>query len=74
VVDREDEEEVKKMIRLWKKQGKAREGEGVILTRCGTVIAGTCHSIAHQVPFLAQNRPKPRVTFQLHRKEKGQGQ
>jgi hypothetical protein len=29
VVDHE-EEEVKKMISLWKKQGKAGEGEGVI--------------------------------------------
>jgi hypothetical protein len=37
VVDREEEEEVKKMISLWKKQGKVGEGEGVILTRCGTV-------------------------------------
>jgi microcompartment protein CcmK/EutM len=35
MVDRE-EEEVKKMIILWKKQGKAGEGEGVILTRCGS--------------------------------------
>jgi hypothetical protein len=32
VVDRE-EEEVKKMISLWKKKGKVGEGKGVILTR-----------------------------------------
>jgi hypothetical protein len=69
-VDREDEEEVKKMIRLWKKQGKAREGEGVILTRCGTVIAGTCHSIAHQVPFLAQNHASP---FNYIGRKRGRG-
>jgi hypothetical protein len=40
VVDREEEEEVKKkMISLWKKQGKAGEGKGVILTRRGTAQA-----------------------------------
>jgi hypothetical protein len=33
VVDHEEEEEVKEMISLWKKQGKVREGRGVILTR-----------------------------------------
>jgi hypothetical protein len=32
-----------------------------------------CHSIAHRAPFRVQNRPKPRVAFQLHRKEKGRG-
>jgi hypothetical protein len=37
VVDCEEEEEVKKLKILWRKQGKAREGEGVILTRRGTV-------------------------------------
>jgi hypothetical protein len=41
MVSREEEEEVKKkMISLWKKQGRnrgGRLGEGVILTGCGTV-------------------------------------
>jgi hypothetical protein len=37
VVDREEEEEVKEMISLWKKQGVAGEGRGVILTRHGTM-------------------------------------
>jgi hypothetical protein len=32
-MDREEEKEVKKMISLWKKQGKVVEGKGVILTR-----------------------------------------
>jgi hypothetical protein len=46
VVDRE-EEEVKKMISLWKKQGKAGEGEGVILTRRGTVRRLCPHPLLH---------------------------
>jgi hypothetical protein len=46
VVDRE-EEEVKKMISLWKKQGKAGEGEGVILTRCRTVRCLCPHRLLH---------------------------
>jgi hypothetical protein len=37
VVDHKDEEEAKEIIILWKKKGKAGEGEGVILTRRGTV-------------------------------------
>jgi hypothetical protein len=32
-----------------------------------------CHSIAHQAPFRAQNRQKPRVASQLCGKEKGRG-
>jgi hypothetical protein len=32
VVGREEEEEAKEMINLWKKQGKVGEGRGVILT------------------------------------------
>jgi hypothetical protein len=32
VVDGEEEEVKKKMISLWKKEGKAGEGEGVIVT------------------------------------------
>jgi hypothetical protein len=46
VVDRE-EEEVKKMIILCKKQGKAGEGEGVILTRSGTVRCLCPHPLLH---------------------------
>jgi hypothetical protein len=82
-MDREEENEVKKMISLWKKQGKVVEGKGVILTRREpsgasapthySITASTCHSIAHQAPFGAQNRPKPRVAFQLRGKEKGWG-
>jgi hypothetical protein len=74
---------VKKMISLWKKQEKACEGEGVILTRRGTVnasaptqysiTASKCHKILHRAPIRAQNCPKPRIAIQL-REKKGQGQ
>jgi hypothetical protein len=47
VVDREEEKEVKKMISLCKKQGKAGEGEGVILTRRGTVRRLIPHPLLH---------------------------
>jgi hypothetical protein len=47
VVDREEEEEVKKMISLWKKQGKAGEGDGVILTRHRTVRHLWPHPLLH---------------------------
>jgi hypothetical protein len=36
-VGHEEEEEAKEMISLWKKQGKAGECRGVILTRRGIV-------------------------------------
>jgi hypothetical protein len=47
VVDRAKEEEVKKIISLWKKQWKAGEGEGVILTRRGTVRRLCYHPLLH---------------------------
>jgi hypothetical protein len=47
VVDREEEEEAKEMISLWKKQGKAGEGRGVILTRRGTVRRLCSHPLLH---------------------------
>jgi hypothetical protein len=81
-----DEEEVKKDDKLMEEEGKSRGGrlgEGVILTRRGTVrrlcphhysiTASTWHSIPHPAPFRAQNRPKPRVAFQLRGKEKEWG-
>jgi hypothetical protein len=50
VVDRE--EEVKKMISLWKKQGEAGEGEGVILTRNGTVRHLCPHLLLHYCQYV----------------------
>jgi hypothetical protein len=47
VVDRKEEEEVKEMISLWKKQGKAREGMGVILIRRRTVRRLCSHPLLH---------------------------
>jgi hypothetical protein len=48
VVDHKEEEEVKKkMISLWTKQGKAGEGEEVILTRRGTVRRLCPHPLLH---------------------------
>jgi hypothetical protein len=47
VADHEEEEVKKKMISLWKKQGEAGEGEGVILTRCGTVRRLYPHPLLH---------------------------
>jgi hypothetical protein len=52
VVDREEEEEVKKMISLWKKQGKAGEGEGVILTRRGIVMRLCPHPLLHYCQYM----------------------
>jgi hypothetical protein len=62
----------KKMIRLWKKQGESRGGrlgEGVILTRRGTVrrlcpthysiTARLCHSIAHRAPSRSRSHTSP---------------
>jgi hypothetical protein len=54
VVHREEEEEVKKkMISLWKKQGKAGEGEGVRASTLTlySITASTCHLIAHWLRF-----------------------
>jgi hypothetical protein len=47
VEDREEEEEVKEMIRSWKKQGKAGDGRGVILTRRGTIRRLCPHPLLH---------------------------
>jgi hypothetical protein len=47
VVDREEEEEAKEMIILWKKQGKAGEDKGVILTIRGTVRHLCPHPLLH---------------------------
>jgi hypothetical protein len=49
VANRKEEEEVKKkMIRLWKKQGKAREGDWAReLTRRGTVRRLCPHPLLH---------------------------
>jgi hypothetical protein len=56
VVDHEEEEEVKKkMISLWKKQGKAGEGEGVILTRRGTVKRLCPHPLFHYCQYVPIN-------------------
>jgi hypothetical protein len=46
-VDREEEEEAKEMISLWKKKGKVGEGRGVILTRRGTVMRLCSHPLLH---------------------------
>jgi hypothetical protein len=55
VVDCE-EEEVKKMISLWKKQGKAGKGEGVILTRHGTVRRLCPHPLVHYYQYVPLDR------------------
>jgi hypothetical protein len=47
VVDHEEEEEAKKMISLWNKQGKAGDGRGVILTRRGTFKCLCSHPLLH---------------------------
>jgi hypothetical protein len=47
VVDREEEEEAKEIISLWKKQGKAGEARGVILTRRVTVRHLCSHPLLH---------------------------
>jgi hypothetical protein len=50
VVNRDEEEVKKKMISLWKKQGKSRGGrlgEGVILTRSGAVRRLCPHPLLH---------------------------
>jgi hypothetical protein len=53
VVDREEEEKVKKkMISLWKKQGKAGEGKAVILTRRGTVRRLFPHTLLHYFQYM----------------------
>jgi hypothetical protein len=53
VTNREEEEEVKKkMISLWKKQGKAGEGEGVILTRRGTIRRLCPHSLLYYCQYV----------------------
>jgi hypothetical protein len=43
---------VKKMISLWQKQGKARESEGVILTRHGTVRRLCSHPLLHYCQYV----------------------
>jgi hypothetical protein len=57
-----------------------RLGEGVILTRCGTVRRLCPHPLLHYCNYVPLNcalgsisGAKPCVTFQLRRKEKGQG-
>jgi hypothetical protein len=52
VVDRKEEEEAKEMISLCKKQGKAREGRGVILTRRGTVKRLYSHPLLHYYQYV----------------------
>jgi hypothetical protein len=47
VVDREEDEQVKKMISLWKKQGKVGDNEGVILKRCRTARRLCPHPLLH---------------------------
>jgi hypothetical protein len=42
----------KKMISLWKKQGKAGEGVGVILTRCITVRRLCPHPLLHYCKYV----------------------
>jgi hypothetical protein len=43
---------VKKIIGLWKKQGKAGEGEGVILIRRGTVKRLCPHPLLHYFQYV----------------------
>jgi hypothetical protein len=52
VVDGEEEEEMNKMISLWKKQGKAGEGKGVILTSHGTVRRLCPHPLIHYFQYV----------------------
>jgi hypothetical protein len=67
VVDREEEEKVKKkMISLWKKQGKEGEGKGVILTRRGTVRRLCSHPLLHYFQYMPLNC---RALFQLRGEE-----
>jgi uncharacterized protein YbdZ (MbtH family) len=47
VVDHKEEEEAKKMISLWKKQGKVGDGWRVILTRRGTFKHLGSHPLLH---------------------------
>jgi hypothetical protein len=55
-VNREEDEEVKKkVINLWKKQGRKQwrvTGEGVILTRCGTVRCLYPHPLLHYCQYV----------------------
>jgi hypothetical protein len=51
-MDREEEEEAKEMLSLWKKQGKAGEGTGVILTRRGTVGHLCSHPLLHYCHYV----------------------
>jgi hypothetical protein len=55
MVDREEEEEEKDMISLWKKQGKAGEGMGVILTRCGTIVRLCSQPLLHYCQYTPLN-------------------
>jgi hypothetical protein len=73
VVNREEEEEVKKkMISLWKKQGKAGEGDwatelywqdaeplGASAPTDYSITASMCHSISHRAPSQAQSHASP---------------
>jgi hypothetical protein len=81
VVNREEEEVMKKMISLWKKQGKVGEGDWVReLTRRGTVRRLCPHPLLHYCQYVpldcasgSVSGAKPHVAFHLRRKEKGQG-
>jgi hypothetical protein len=74
VVNREEEEEVKKkMIRLWKKQGRKQgraTGRGSYIDKTQNrqvplpppttpFNASTCHSIAHRAPSWVQSHASP---------------
>jgi hypothetical protein len=84
VVNREEEEEVKKkMISLWKKQGR-KQGRatrrGSILTKRGTFRRLCPHPLLHYCQYVpldcasgSVSSAKPRVPFHLHAKEKGRG-
>jgi hypothetical protein len=72
-------------MRRWKKQDKLMEEPGEDWRRYGSYIDKTRNRqvrlfppttplYVHRAPFGVQSSPKPRVTFQLRGKEKGQGQ
>jgi hypothetical protein len=84
VVNREEEEEVKKkMISLWKKQGKAGEGDWVrelYIDKTRNRQVPLPHPLLHYCQYVpldctsgSISGAKSRVTFQLRGKEKGRG-
>jgi hypothetical protein len=75
VVNREEEEEVKKkMISLWKKQGR-KQGRptGTVRRLCPYPLLHYCQYVPLNCASGSVSGAKPRVAFHLRGKEKGRG-